>query len=370
MTKYLAILSAFLFFAQSQAFATVTNVSASPSVANVSVKGSSKITVTWTVTRFFDVAGGNVATENITSSNANLVINGTTVGTLGGTLSQSTTLAGNETRNFTIRETLTVSPTLAAQIVNAATGTVSISRNFTDNRGGTSGSFNVAVGNAPAGELSLRRIELKFSNNSHTAVIRKDDQLRAVAKVNFRSSGLFRGEWRLVDPSGSLGGGNGRLLKTIRQQFVSTGDGSTQIVSPPLPSDVNGLHRVILVIDDTDDSVSAPELRYFVLESVNNKASAKVEMISPADQARISQDTVFSWKPIRGAEAYQLEILSVENNQRVSGKLVPGKDIRMNLSSLSLDHLESGKRYHWYIRAFGKEGNVIGLSEKQTLFMP
>ncbi|WP_420547520.1 hypothetical protein [Curvivirga sp.] len=370
MTKYFFSLFAIILLFQNSALADVTAVNASPSVVQVNLKGSSRVTITWAVTRFFDPAGGGSATDTILSNNASLTINGVSVDTVGSSLSLNTTLAANETRTFTFSDTFTISPAIAARIAKASAGSVRISRTFEDREGNSTGSANVALGADPAGQLSLRRIELVFSNNSHTAVINKDDQIRAVAKVKFRSSGLFRGEWRVVDPTGSLGGSNGRLLKRIRQQLVSTGEGETQIVSPPLPSDLNGLHKVVLIIEDTDANVSAPELRYFVLESTDGKYRETMEMNGPANNADLTKETTFSWQPVNGALAYQLEVFSVQTGQRITGRLVPGTDVKMNLTNLSLDNLQSGERYDWYIRAFGREGRVLAISETQTLFVP
>lgn len=332
--------------------------------------GTTNVNVTWTVSRTRDPAGGGIV-RLVTSSNASLIISGATVGTLGGSLSQSSAAgAVNTTDTLRFSETLSVSPAMARRIANANPGTVTIERTFTDQEAPNTGTIRIAAGAGAAGELNLRRIELSFENDKRSDVVNKGDTLRAIAEVSFQSNGLLRGEWRIVDPTASLGQSTGRLLQVVRQQLVSSGQGQTRIISPPLPTNINGLHLVSFVVDDTDTTITTPEIRYFVLESLASKTSTTIDMLTPAEGANLNEDTVFTWKPIAGATAYQLEIFETNSFEPLSGKLVPGKDVKMNLTSMSLDNLQPGTSYEWHMRAFGKGGSLIGMSPKQVLFMP
>lgn len=293
-------------------------------------------------------------------------INGSTIGTVGGALSQNTTTAPNETLTF--NETLTLSPALARRIATASPGSVTIVRSFTDTFRIDTGTIQVATG--AAGPLAVRRIELHFENNARTDVVRKGDTIRAVAEINFRSNGLLRGEWRLVDPTTSLGVGRGRVLQVVRQQLNSTGEGSTRIISPPLPTKTNGLHLVSFSVEDTDGNIAIPVLRYFVLEGSADEVQENMSALTPGNNANIDEDTVFSWKPAPGASAYQLEIFEPDSQTLVTGKVVPSTDLKLNLSHLSLDNLVSGQSYDWHIRAFGKNGKTLGQTPRMILHMP
>jgi hypothetical protein len=343
--------------------ANVTSVTPTPSSINIPSRGAANINVTWRVV-WFDAAAFGSGT--ITSTNAQLQINGSTIANIGGALSQNTTTAPNDTLNF--NETLTLTPELARRVATASPGSVSIVRTFTDTFLPGTGTIQVSTG--AAGPLAVRRIELHFENDARTDVVRKGDMIRAVAEVNFRNNGLLRGEWRIVDPATNLGVGRGRVLQVVRQQLISSGEGRTRIVSPPLPTKTNGLHLISFTVEDTDGNIAIPILRYFVLEGSSDEVPENLSALTPGNNANIDEDTVFSWKPLPGASAYQLEIFETDSQTLVTGKVVPGTDLKLNLSHLTLDNLASGQNYDWHIRAFDKNGKTLGKTPRMILHMP
>jgi hypothetical protein len=345
--------------------ANVTAVSVSPTKISIPTKGTASISVTWSVTD----NGGGGGTFNITSSEASIFINGTRIGAAAGNLSRSVTLGVGEVSILTFSETLTISPSLARKLINAPAGSATIRRVFTDGGGTQLADISVNTGNA--GPLAVRRIELKFENDARTDVVKQDDIIRAVADVSFRSNGLLRGEWRIVDPTASLGGSTSgrRVLQVVRQQLVSSGEGRTRIVSPPLPTKTNGLYLVSFSVEDTDGNITVPILRYFVLEGHDNAPPTNLSVLTPGDNANIDPESVFSWKPLSGAQAYQLEILEPGSENPITGKIVPGTDLKLSLNVLVFEDLMSGKTYDWRVRAFAN-GKIIGQSERMSLHIP
>ena len=359
--KIFGFLAAFiLLVVPVSAQAAVNSVSPNPARVSIAPKGPTTLNVNWSV----NLTSPTNGVVNISSTAALLQVNGVTIATLANTLTQTRTLALAQVVTLNYNETLSISPAVARQISRAGAGSVAIVRTFTDGAGPATGTLQVSTGNV--GPLSVRRIELSFENQSRTDVVQKGDTLRAVADLSFRSNGLFRGEWRLVNPSSSLGEARGRVLQVVRQQLVSSGEGRTRIVSPPLPTDTNGLHLLSFSVEDTDGNISIPILRYFVLEGRDNVPPTNLSVLTPGDGANVNQDTVFSWNTLVGAHAYQVEILKPGSETPVTAKLVPGRDLKLSLSSLSLEDLAPATAYDWRVRAFAN-GKVIGQSERYSL---
>lgn len=361
--RFFALLTVLvLWLAPFSAHAAVNSATPSPARVSIAPQGPTTLNITWSVVDTSPTTG----TVNISSANAFLQVNGTNVATLAGSLSQSRTLTIGQVVNLTFTETLTISPALARQISKYGAGSVRIRRVFTDGAGTAAGDLPVSTGNI--GPLSVNRIELKFENAARTDVVQKGDTLRAVADVSFRSNGLLRGEWRLVDPTASLGGQTSgrRVLQVVRQQLVSSGEGRTRIVSPLLPTDKNGLYFLSFSVEDTDSTIDIPILRYFVLEGRDDVPPTNVSILAPANTAVINPETVFSWNAVPGAQAYQLEILETGGETPLTAKLVPASDLKLLLSTLSFEDLSANTLYDWRVRALAN-GTVIGQSERYIL---
>lgn len=351
--------------------ADVNTVTPTPAMVNVSIKNPAAINVTWRVNRTETVA----TAQRVTSSAlAELRISGVTVATLGGAIMQTGIFRMvGESEILVFTETFNLTPAQAQTISRAVPGTVTIRRLFTDTQTTVPGTISLFATLGGTGDLAVRRIELSFENASRTDVVRQGDQLHAVADVSFNNNGLLRGEWRVVDASASLGGGGRRVLQVVRQQLVSSGEGRTRIVSPPLPTKLSGLHLVSFSVQDTTTGFEIPILRYFVLQDNKDKSdlvAANMNVIGPADGARLGKGTVFSWQAIEGAHAYQVEIFKDNPNVPLTGKLVTGKDLTLSLQALSLAHLQPGGMYQWHVRAFSKSGKVLGASVPRTIHRP
>lgn len=348
------------------AYANVNSITPSPNSVAVSVVGAPRITVTWTVTR----TAATTATVNVTSANASLRVSGAIIATLGSNLSQSSSLIAAQTATLRFTETIILTPSQANLIATSNAGTVTITRTFTDTESTLVGTMQVAAGGANSGDLQLRRIELSFENNSRTDVVRQGARQRAIAQISFRSSGLIKGEWRIVDPSSSYGSARYRVLQFVRQQLVSSGQGQTRIVSPPLPTQKIGLYLVTFVADDDRGGLEFPVLRYFVLQGSSEAPQENLDVYTPRAGAAVRPETVFSWKTVVGAYAYQVEFFEMNANQLMSGKLVGSENLSLKLSTFSLNHLQSGVSYDWRLRAIDKDGKVIGVSPKRRIMMP
>jgi hypothetical protein len=373
----IAVLIAFIGWS-GLAWANVNSVTATPSSFTVQQLNGATLNVTWNVNRTEGPGGpgGAPIVRNISSPSAFLRLNGSMVTTLAGNLSQNSGLQGpGGTETVNISETITITPSQAALV--AGGGTVTIQRTFSDTQSSATGTINLSVisppgatATNPAGtDLSVERIQLSFENGSYNDVIAAGEPLRAVAEVRFNNNGLLRGEWRLVDPTASLGVSGGRVLQVMRQQLVSSGQGTMRIVSPLLPTKQNGLYLLSFSVSDTDTAINTPIIRYFVLQGDKGVIPENLTVLTPGNNISVTPETVFSWNANPQAEAYEVQILRNNSEELVAGKLVPATEKKLSLSAISFDHFEPGQSYEWRVRAFAN-GEVIGQSRRYKLKTP
>jgi len=126
-------------------------------------------------------------------------------------------------------------------------------------------------------------------------------------------------------------------------------------------------------VDNSNTNLSIPILRYYVLENRGSQFATnptKIVLFSPGDNGQLHTDTVFSWKGVNNAMAYQIELFNKGENSPLTGKLVPAKQLKLSLSSLSFDWLKTGHKYDWRVRALGEGGVLLGESKLQSLYFP
>lgn len=371
------VLFASLATVSSLAQADINSVTASPSSVSIQANTGGSVNVTWQVNRTETDVARIFHTRTVSSPSALLQINGATIATLAGNLSTTSTLQGGISASETVSlsESYSLNAALARQVARSAAGSVRLVRTFDDtpNMTPVSAAVSVFARGTATGPLSVRRINLAFENNARTDVVYQGDSIHAIADVAFNSSGILKGEWRIVDPTASLGAGGGRVLRVVRQNLVSSGQGRTGIVSPALPTDTKGLYLVSFVVEDANTNFDMPILRYFVLdkqEATMATAPASMATLSPAMGSALNQDTVFSWQAVQGALAYQIELFNPGQNTPITGKLVTAAQQQLSLQAFSFDWLQSGQPYDWRVRAFGVGGKLLAQSEMQLIYLP
>lgn len=349
--------------------AGVTNVTAIPGAVTVPVTGSAALRLNWQVSRIEQ--GANATTS---SPAALLQIQGSTIASLGSTLTRTTALPSvglTETLRFS--ETLVISAALTRLIAESPAGSVRIVRTFHDQQQNApvTESIPVSAGQNSSSELSVRRIDLSFDSKARNDVIQRGEHLRAIVDIAFRSSGVLRAEWRLIDPSASLGQATGRILQVVQKNLVSSGEGRTRIISPPLPSQQTGLYLLAFTVQQ-NNQIDTPILRYFVLDKKRDQLTelSDIKTTSPVNRALLTQDTQFAWQPIENAYAYQVAIFNKGDTVPVSGKLVTSQQSQLSLSDFSRDWLLPGYEYSWQVRAFDQQGNLIARSSTSHLILP
>ncbi|KGK41124.1 hypothetical protein LH51_17205 [Nitrincola sp. A-D6] len=337
------VFSLLLFIAglSAQVQADVNSVNASPGSVTLAVNSSTPLNIVWRVNRTeTDTTAPGPFSRQVSSANAVLQINGTTVATVGGMLSQTSVLSSNQSATLNFNEVIDVNVGLARRIANSPAGSVRIVRLFDDGQRLGTGSLGAYSGGSSAEGLVVRRIDLAFENTARTDVVEQHTELRAVANITFQSSGVLQGEWRLIDPTVSLGSSDGRVLQVVRQSLISSGEGRTRVVSPTLPTGQQGLYLLAFSVQDTTAQIDIPILRYFVVDGSGSSSQVKPEMISvdqPLENALLDADTLFKWQPVTNAHAYQVEVFAPQQSVPVTGKLVPATELQLALTSMTLD---------------------------------
>lgn len=364
-----AIALALLCTAAPLAQAAVTSVTATPSTATVSDNGGS-LSLRWTVVRF--TAGGGAGT--VSSPQIVITLDGRTIHTVATALSQPT--PGNTTLSFS--ETVSIPASVARQIATGG-GTARVTRTFTDSLDGLSATGFARMGiSGGSGPVDVSRISLAFSDGSQTRIVGRNDRLTAIADIRYSGSGVLSAAWVLAGPDGLRGSGLARTIETVRRPLVSGANARTRLPSRPLPTDTPGLFEITFRIAEADGITIEASIRYYVVPDPVGTTPA-ITVLSPPADAALTGETRFSWQPVGGAAAYQIEIFRtnrpVETNAGetdllfvpadtppLTGRVVPGDHTASALDAASLRHLALGDELQWRIRALGPNGELLGLS--------
>jgi hypothetical protein len=294
-----------------------------------------------------------------------------------------------------LSESLLVPRTVILRARRLGFASITYSRTFQD--GGQTFATNavvLALTGSSAGGFSISRVALRFDDDAPVRVLSIGEPLRAYAEINFTGTGLFKAVWELADPTGTTGGLVFRPLRIVRQ-YLTAGRRAT-LWSPDLPTRVSGLHLLRLRITEPAPAFDDPIIRYFVTPDFVEEAPQPVvtmRLTSPRQMGSLAPDTRFAWELVAGAHAYQLELFAAPPvgaveppdtdlygtpvaepeepvGETVAGVLVPGDVTATTLAAISREHLQSGRRYRWRVRAIGEQGTFIGASPVRELYVP
>lgn len=351
--------------------AAIVDVSPQPARLNTGLNAAT-LNVVWQVQRNDQP---NVS-SNVISQNGLFLLGGTVVGTVSRTLSR--VYPGNATgiEIATFSETVSVPRSIAVEA--ARTGQpLTYQRTFSDASGiSSTGSVALAVVGSAGGEFAITRIDLKFDDDSRVRVLPGNEDLRALAEINFTGSGILQAVWEIAGPTSTSGEPLFRPLTIVRRNLAG-GDRSI-ISSPQLPTDSQGLYVVRLRLQEPDLDFVIPILRYFVTAPEAAPAGAPpapVSLQSPANDALLGMDTEFRWQSLPQSRAYMLQFYPAAGPAEphappVAAVLVPGDRQSTVLEPLTWQRLESGTRYRWRIRALAEDGSVAGLSGWREILTP
>ena len=279
---------------------------------------------------------------------------------------------------FTLQSSEAVTPVEIISIEDSPTNTTGTNTTGTTSGTGTS---RTSPPTYSLSNITVTNTRLLFDDNSKTAIIQKDAQMRAIAVVNYNGSGIISYTWELASPPSTQGTPVYLPLETRRHHLMA--GGRISISSPKLPSKRSGEYLLRLRIDTLSVPLRTEALRYAVRaeqKTLELKDAIVIETDTPAAGALLMATTEFHWQDIPGARAYQLELFdttqintkaaAVSGPAPITGIIVPADKNRLSLGAVSRTHLISGKRYFWHVIALAGNGHVIGRSKLKEIIVP
>jgi hypothetical protein len=261
--------------------------------------------------------------------------------------------------------------------------------------------FVVSFTGGLGGPFEITRFELEFEDQSSLRVVHQRQAIRAIAYVSYSGIGVIDAVWELANSAMTRGGDAVTQfiqLRRVRQRFG--GSGLARLVSPPLPTQVNGLHVVRLRFEEPGTAFPLPDIRYFVLEDGPGDRLAvpdSIDATSPPPQAALGPDTRFAWSPLDGAIAYRVVFYArlepplpssrpdqaLENaddraerieehslGPLVAGVMIPGDRSTLALTPAIAQRLAPGQRFAWQVQAIAADGTVRGQSALREVRVP
>ncbi len=365
------------------AVAGVITVTASPSSFDLAANEATSITITWRVFR----SGG---TGNILFSNSgSLQLGGTTI-TINRRLSRSFTTQ----QNFVFVETVVVPRSLIVRAIRSGgviTGTYT--RSFDDTDFANSGFAGLNITSGGGATFGISRLDLKFLDDDSRATVRTvDSRLRAVARVRFTGTGLLQASWRIATPTSTPGNEIFRPLRLERRQL--TGNGEVELISPPLPTTIQGQYLVALIVEDPRLGFDTPRLTYAILPPGAPLAEAAPQSIlvsAPAAEGALAPGAKIKWSPSPAVAVYRILLLDPADEplappqedlqygaavrpatpgEVVAGFYMPGTATEAVLPALVASRLTPGQRYLLQIQALDSAGAPIAESRRQEVYWP
>lgn len=372
---------------------TTIDVTANPSRFPVSVSQPTTINVVWRIVRVSPPVAGTSS-----SPNAQILVGGAPVATIGAPLSRSFPGASTTEVAF-LSETLTIPQGAAFRAVKSGAPII-IARTFNDTAGATDTGVAALAPTGPGSEpFSIGRLSLTFDDRTRVKVLPKDSRLRAMAELSTTGQGLIEGVWEIALAATTAGTPVFQTLALVRQP-VAFG-GRIVITSPPLPTRFEGTNFVRLRITDPMTRFDEPELQYYVTPESPHPDEQEPSLLlitAPEPGTPLTVTTRFAWRAVPGATVYKVEIFpaapgpagiaseretttpvpfdptpdtaAVAAQPPLTGVVVPGTQTEVRLQDYSLARLPADRRYLWTVTALNAEGALLGVSPPREIFKP
>jgi hypothetical protein len=246
-----------------------------------------------------------------------------------------------------------------------------------------------AHGDSPiSGNFTIERLDLKFENGSTTKVLTEGESLKAKAEITFKGSGLLAGAWEIAEPTTTPGAPQFRSLLIVNKNVAATRQET--LWSPALPTGMTGSYLLRLTINRPQLGDEAPVIKYFVGKAPGEEVlqgrkeiPESIQTLGPSTDKPAKRDTKFSWDPVPGSVAYQVEIYDKRGGERgvmkeagkfsaclirvpselnrppMMGVMVPAYNTEATLNQLAGAVLEKNKGYLWRVVAVDKDGKVL-----------
>lgn len=296
-------------------------------------------------------------------------------------LTQTRSFIGDMNTTFAFQESLVIPQSVLRSAQERGINQIVYVRTFQDNSGTTSLANSVTfsiTASGSVGEVSLRQIQMEFDDGRTSAIISTNTKLKGNAIISYQGTGLIQYRWEVASPPTTSGQPIYVPMMTRREYLMSSGQ--TTISSPVLPTTIAGTYLLRLNIIQPKPQFEMPVLRYFVRSDSELSSDAVMQNMTisiPAENTKLTLNTEFTWLPIKGAKAYQVEfydhpirkksIRTNEKDKALTGAIVPSSHTSLTLGQISTAHLHTGSTYFWRVIAISEKGQVIGASEFRSI---
>jgi hypothetical protein len=210
-----------------------------------------------------------------------------------------------------------------------------------------------ALAEKAGSDLKITRIVLRFGDHeTQRTVARRQEGLQAFADIDFTGSGLFEGCWMVDD----------KFLADIAQYV--TGPGTTRIASPAtpgLPTIVEGLHIVALVVQTPVQLFTPARIGYFVTTDIKSLGQPIV-LTDPPDSAAVDPAVqAFAWEDNPAVKTYLVEFIDDDPDRPVMSAFTEA--LRYNLPvAVARYKFIPGRTYFWQVKGFSADHKRVSAS--------
>jgi len=337
-----------------------------PASSIVAVGRTQSVVLHWNVTSLFPAAGSYSVSSNGGSFLGADSLLGTVHTTLGGS---GVATAPGAPATVRLTEALTVPADVVLRAHQRGARFIRFQRQFNDGSGPAYVDATLLIAGSAAAQLAVTREALTFDDGAALRVVQMGDPLSASARLSFVGAGSLRGVWEVAGPSSTPGQPQFRTLAPVTLGLI--GRGPEGVRSPPLPTHAAGYYVARLRITNPLPGFQPPQLQYYVGGGRSAHAGlVAVVLTGPGDGALFTDATPFSWQPVDGASAYQLELSKSPGGPAQAGVIVAAPRTEVVLSALSRARLQPGSTYFWRVQAIGADGAVIGSAQARELRVP
>jgi hypothetical protein len=368
------------------ATAAVTNVDPMPGSFNLAMDQATAITITWRITR------GGPFVRAVTSDSGDLRIGTTSI-----TINRRLARPINGETSVILVETLVVPRSFLVRATKSGGSLLGdYTRSFFDGDGAAiDGVAIVRVTTGGAASFGISRLTLKFLDDDSRATVRAEDsRLRAVARIRFTGTGLLQAAWQIATPTSTPGNEIFRPLRLERRQL--TGNGEVELISPPLPTSIQGQYFVALIVEDPGLGFETPNLIYTILPPgapLVESPPLSILVSAPAPEGALAPGAKIVWSASATAAVYRIVLIdlpaeplsapqddlqygaapegvSPAEGRVVTGFYMPGTATEAALPALAASRLTSGQRYLLQIQALDGAGTTVAESRLQEVYWP
>lgn len=351
---------------------SVTNQSGS---SNISYTDTSTVSLRWSMLSFGFAPGPRISSQN----GRFLDGAGSVIGINNKVLAKTITPLPNVTATVSINETLRIPKSVLYTANKRGLTQITYARTFTDCPGTDCNvlvpdptiTFNLT--SSSGATFGVTNYRLRFDNGQVNNIIKQGDSVKAVAHINVNRTGTIRGVWEVATPSSTAGIPVYRIIRTVQRQL--TGFATNPVESPPLPHMATGIHLVRFRFLDPVLPGDIPTLQYAV--NVRTTPVKSISLLQPQNGAVVSEQTRFSWQPVKGVSAYKLEFIEppvstdlqtgVDEYVPVTGMMVKPDDPQAEINKVVGKKLVPGRVYWWHIIGLDENGHAVSQSAWRSI---